>query len=112
MKLKLYWKSRENVQYELGVLSYRENEYVFEINIEGLKDAIHHGCYGIGNFDLKQLEYRSNELFDFFENRLPEERELKTIINSNNIKPDDKMKILEITKGKKFIDSYWLEREV
>ena len=112
MKLKLFWKSKENIHYELGILSYNQDEYIFTINYIELKKAASKGCYGIGNFDLKQIEYRSKKLFDFFVNRLPEKKEIDEIVEKYNISPNDMMKILEISKGKKYKDNYYLERDV
>ena len=107
--LELLWKSNKNEIYKLGVLSYKKNKYLFKINREQLKKAIKKGCYGIGNFDLKKDEYISDNLFDFFENSLPDLEDEKKIMKKYNIKEYDKMKILEITKGKMYKDRYYLE---
>ena len=109
-KLNLFWKSKDNKTFNLGMLNYENSMYTFIINRQELKGAITNGCYGIGNFDLKRIEYKKNELFDFFENRLPSEFEINSIIEMYKIDKNDKMKILELTKGKKFKDNYWLEK--
>lgn len=109
MSLDLLWKSKDNKIFKLGTLRYKDSLYRFNINLDELKEAIINGCYGIGNFDLKKIEYTDNKLFDFFENRLPSQSEIDEIIKTYNIDKEDKMKILEITKGKKFKDNYWIE---
>ncbi len=109
-KLNLFWKSKDYKIFNLGILKYENNIYIFLINRDELKNAISNGCFGIGNFDLKSTEYKDNKLFDFFENRLPSEFELNSIIEKYNIDRNDKIKILEITKGIKFKDNYWLEK--
>ena len=112
MKLELFWKSKENKVFNLGILKYENEIYTFKINIYDLKEAIKAGCYGIGNFDLKNIEYKDKNLFDFFENRLPDDIEMQELINLYNIEKKDKMEILKITKAKKYKDNYWLEEKI
>ena len=56
-KLNLFWKSKDNKTFNLGMLNYENSMYTFIINRQELKGAITNGCYGIGNFDLKRIEY-------------------------------------------------------
>lgn len=109
MSLDLFWKSKDNQTFRLGTLKYENGLYSFNIYISELRNAIINGCYGIGNFDLKRIEYTDKKLFDFFANRLPPQSEINNLVKIYNIDKENKMKILELTKGKKFKDNYWLE---
>ena len=107
MKLQLIWK--KDREYKLGILE-KEQEYIFKINEKELKCAIEKGCMGIGNFDFLKNEYRSNELFSFFKNRIPEENNIniKEILEEYEIKSYDEMELLKKTKGQLLTDNYYL----
>ena len=109
LKLNLFWEDKEKNTYNLGIL-YKENElYKFDIFEENLRKAIKNGCYGIGNFVFLNMHYESEELFDFFENRLPNEEDCKKLMQLYNIEKYDVLEILKMTQGRKFTDRYWIE---
>ena len=110
MKLKLIWE-KEKIEYELGTLEKINNEYVFKINEENLKNAIKNGCMGIGNFDLVQKEYRSTELFSFFQNRIPERDNIniKETLEEFNMKEYDEMTLLKLTRAELMTDNYYMK---
>ena len=109
MKLQLNWKN-DNEDYILGELEKSQNEYIFRINIDGLKRAIKKGCVGIGNFDLKSEEYRSKELFSFFKNRIPDENNLniKRTLEELNMIQYDEMELLKYTGAELATDNYYM----
>lgn len=111
MKLKLLWKDIENNKYLLGFLSFKDSKYHFEINEEGLKDAIKHGCYGIGEFNLLEKVYTSDKLFPFFERRIPNKENvvIDEILKEYNILEYNEMELLRKSKGKLNTDRYYLE---
>ena len=106
MKLKLKWKDKT-----LGILEKIKDEYVFKIDEEELKEAIKNGCMGIGNLDLLQTEYRSNELFTFFKNRIPDRTNLniKEILKEFNMEKYDEMELLKNTSAQLETDNYFVE---
>ena len=111
MKLKLFWKDISEKKYMLGILSFEEHQYSFEINEEGLKEAIKHGCFGIGEFDLLKKTYISNSLFPFFKNRIPFENHIAIdeILEELDMKEYNEMELLKKTKGILNTDRYYLE---
>ena len=110
MNLELYWKKGEDV-FKLGILRKEDDEFVFSINEDELKSAIKNGCMGIGNFDLLKNEYRSNELFSFFKNRIPSEDNIniKEILAKYGLENYDEMQLLRHTRGELATDNYYLE---
>ena len=110
MKLRLNW-SKNNKTFELGILEKINDEYIFNINNQELKEAIRNGCCGIGNFDLLKKEYRSTDLFSFFKNRIPEKDNLniKETLEEYGLTEYDEMEILKNTKGELETDNYYLE---
>ena len=110
MKLELIWK-KENKEYKLGILEKIDEEYVFKINEDNLKNAIKNGCIGIGNFDLMQNEYKSKELFSFFQNRIPEKDNIniKEILEEFNMEKYDEMKLLKYTRAEQMSDNYYMK---
>ncbi len=110
MKLLLIWK-KENTDFELGTLEKIDRDYVFKINEENLKNAIKNGCIGIGNFDLLQNEYRSTELFPFFQNRIPEKDNIniKETLEEFELKEYDEMELLRLTKAELITDNYYMK---
>lgn len=112
MKLVLKWKKNENI-FSLGVLEKKENNFIFTINETELKNAIKHGCMGIGNFDFLKTVYVSEELFDFFKFRIPSRThvDIENILKEYNLKEYDEMELLKITKAKEATDNYYVEEE-
>ena len=110
MKLQLIW-SKDEEKYKLGILEKNNEEYIFKINEEELKKAIKKGCVGIGNFDLLKNEYRSNELFPFFQNRIPQKDNIniKEILAEYNMKSYDEMELLKNTLAQLATDNYYVE---
>lgn len=113
MILKLYWKDVNQNVYMLGKL-YRENEkYCFDINESELKNATHHGCFGIGELNLLYAKHVSDRLFDFFKRRIPKKDnpDIEEILKELEIKEYNEMEILAKTKGILSTDRYYLEQE-
>ena len=111
MNLKLFWKDSKNVSYHLADLLYENEKYILKTKEENLKDAIKHGCFGIGNFGFLKNHYESNKLFDFFKNRIPskDNSKIDKILQDLNIKEYNEMEILKATKGILVEDRYYLE---
>ena len=111
MKLKLFWKDIEKNNYLLGFLYYKDSKYCFKINEDGLKEAIKHGCFGIGEFNLLEKAYISETLFPFFKRRIPHKDNvaIDDILKEYNIKEYDEMELLKKTKGELNTDRYYLE---
>lgn len=111
MGLKLFWKDIEKNNFLLGFLDFKDSKYYFEINEEGLKDAIKHGCFGIGEFNLLEKVYTSEILFPFFKRRIPhrENVAIDDILKEYNIEKYDEMELLRKTKGELDTDRYYLE---
>lgn len=109
MILELYWTDVNKNKYLLGKLYKDGEEYVFEQDDE-LKNAIRHGCFGIGQIDITKKINRSKELFTFFKNRIPPKNEIEaqSIIKDFNLEKYDELEMLAITKGKKIEDRYFL----
>ena len=110
MILKLCWNDINGMTYELGRL-YKKEEYHFDINSDGLKQATHKGCFGIGEFDLLHDSYVNTELFEFFKRRIPKKDnpDIEKILQEFDIKQYDEMELLKITQGKLISDRYYLE---
>lgn len=111
MSLKLFWKDTKKNSYLLGFLDYKDSKYFFEINEEGLKEAIRHGCFGIGEFNLLKKVYISDKLFPFFKRRIPHKDNvaIDDILKEYNIEEYDEMELLKKTKGELNTDRYYLE---
>ena len=111
MKLKLYWTDALENKYMLGILYYEDSKYYFEINDEGLKDAINHGCFGIGELNLAYNKHSSDKLFQFFERRIPskDNTDIEKILEELDIKEYNEMELLKKTKGILNTDRYYLE---
>ena len=110
MKLVLIWE-KENQKFELGILEKINDEYVFKINEEELKNAIKLGCMGIGNFDLLKSEYRNKELFSFFKNRIPakDNINIKETLEELELKEYDEMELLKLTGAELITDNYYMK---
>ena len=111
MILKLFWNDANGIKYHLGNLYKIEDIYHFDINEEELKNAVRHGCFGIGNIDITKNRLESKELFEFFKGRIPNEDELslKELKKYYGIDKYDEMDILKVTQGKLLKDRYYLE---
>lgn len=112
MRLVLKWKKNEKI-FSLGVLEKKDNNFIFTINEQQIKDAIKHGCSGIGNFDFLKNVYVSENLFDFFKFRIPSKthRDIEKILKDYNLEEYDEMQLLKITKAKEATDNYYVEEE-
>ena len=113
MELYLKWTDKKGKVYLLGKLFKESGLYYFYINYDGLKDAIAHGCIGIGNFDLKRKKYVDGDIFTFFQHRIPDEDSVKAkgFLKKNNLKNYEPMDILKITKGITATDRYFLDEK-
>lgn len=111
--LKLFWTDSKNNIYHLGNLYKIKNKYHFDIIQDGLRNAIRHGCFGIGSIDITKDKQESDKLFSFFMNRIPKENELKQeeLVEMYGIERYDEMELLRITGGRTFKDRYYLEEE-
>ena len=111
MILKLYWTDSKGNEYHLGNLYKLENEYCFDIIEVELKNALRHGCFGIGNMDISKTSQRNSELFEFFKNRIPKENELtnEELLEIYGLDKYNEMEILKISGGKLLKDRYFLE---
>jgi len=111
MSLNLYWRDDENNIYLLGKLYQRDKLYHFDINFQGLKEATHHGCFGIGEINLLHEKHTSENLFRFFKRRIPGENHIKIseIMEELGMEKYDEMELLKRTKGILDTDKYFLE---
>lgn len=111
MILKLIWKDKNQNVYHIGNLSKTKETYVFEIIEDNLKKAIKAGCMGIGEFDLLKNCYKSEELFDFFKQRIPSKdyKYINEILEKYELEEYDEMILLQKTKGQMMTDRYYIE---
>ena len=111
MKLNLLWKDKDNNIYKLGILYKENNIFKFDIYENNLKSAIKRGCFGIGNFNFLKMHNESEELFDFFKERIPNKDDpfINNLFLENKLKEYDEMELLKITKGQLLYDRYFLE---
>lgn len=111
MVLKLYWKDLNENAYMLGILYKEDNLFHFEIDEEGLKQATHNGCFGIGELNLLYKKHTKETLFNFFKRRIPakEDMHIEEILKELNIEEYDEMELLEKTKGILATDRYYVE---
>ena len=111
MILKLFWSDSKGNKYHLGNLYKKQNEYFFDIAENELRDALRHGCFGIGNMDITKNSQKSSELFKFFKNRIPKENELTNneLLEIYGLDKYNDMEILKISQGKLIKDRYYLE---
>ena len=111
MKLKLYWTDIKDNSYMLGILSYEDMKYYFEINEEELKNAINHGCFGIGELNLYYNKHTSDRLLQFFQRRIPSKDNIniEKILEELDMKEYNEMELLKKTKGILSTDRYYLE---
>lgn len=111
MVLNLYWKDKFENTYKLGILYKNNEEYHFDINEEGLKNATHNGCFGIGEMSLLYTHHISDKLFSFFKRRIPSKDSvnIKEILEELEMDEYDEMELLKKTKGMLITDRYYLE---
>lgn len=109
--MKLYWEDKEKNKYLLGILFKKDQYYYFQKDVEGLNLAINHGCFGIGNIDLSKDILKSEKLFSFFQNRIPQKDNpnIQEILKSYDLAEYDEMALLERTHGRLLADNYYLE---
>jgi len=113
MVLKLYWRDINNNTYMLGKLYKSNQKYCFDINEDGLKNAAHNGCFGIGEMNLLYTNHVSDTLFDFFKRRIPSKDNIniEQILIELDMEEYDEMELLAKTKGILDTDRYYLEIE-
>lgn len=108
-------KSRQ--KYHIGTLSHNEKEdlysfaYTFDVTHRGLQEALSAGFQGIYEFELKKEVVISNDLFHFFNKRLPNPKRLdyQELLSYFGLNENDsKMEFLRRTKGRLGTDSYEL----
>lgn len=109
--MKLFWNDVNGNSYFIGTLSKDEDYFSFELNNNGLKEAMRHGCFGIGNIDISKESHKSKELFHFFKNRIPRKDaiDIDRILEQYDMKEYDEMELLEKTQGRLITDRYYLE---
>ena len=109
--MKLFWNDIKNNKYLLGILFRKDGYYHFDINEDGLKQALHHGCFGIGTINLSKKTIKHKELFDFFKNRIPKKNNpnIDKILKEINLVEYDEYEILKKTGSRLSTDRYYLE---
>ena len=109
--MKLFWSDINNYNYLLGELYKKEDFYYFEINENGLKMALRHGCFGIGRINILEKINKSEELFEFFKNRIPpkDNPDIDLFLNSIGLEEYDEYEILKRTGARLVTDRYFLE---
>ena len=109
--MKLFWNDINNNKYLLGILYKKEGMYYFEINEDGLKIALRHGCFGIGKINILEKTNKSEELFDFFKNRIPskDNPDIDKFLSSIGLDDYDEYEILKRTGTRLLTDRYYLE---
>jgi len=111
MILNLFWKDNDKNTYLLGKLYKKDKKYCFDIDEQGLKEATHKGCFGIGELNLLYKYHESEELFDFFKRRIPSKNNpnIEEILKEVDMLEYDEMELLQKTKGILNTDKYFLE---
>lgn len=111
MILKLFWKDSQENSYYLADLKKEMDTYILDIDEDGLKDAIKHGCFGIGNLNFLTYHYESKELFQFFKERIPQKNypRIEQILKKYDLREYDEMKLLAKTRGLTNNDRYYLD---
>lgn len=116
--LLVVWQNIETRQkYHIGTLTFKphENLYEFEYNYKskhrGLQQAIDAGFTGIHEFGMSEDIFKSEELFYFFNKRLPNSRrsDYKLLLKRFGLNEESsKMEFLKRTKGRLATDNYEL----
>lgn len=109
--MKLFWSDINDNRYLLGEFYKKEGFYYFEINEEGLKIALKHGCFGLGKINILEKVNKSEELFDFFKNRIPPKGnpDINRFLKSIGLEEYDEYEILKRTGARLITDRYFLE---
>lgn len=95
---KINWEDRHKSLHDIGILAQLNNEFYLVVkDEENAKKAYKMGFRGIPGFKTNEV-YKSDELFDFFQNR---------VIESSNI---DFCEQLEKTGGISMIDSFSVKK--
>lgn len=95
---KINWKDRHKDLHDIGVLAQLNNEFYLVVKSEdNAKKAYEMGFRGIPGFKTDEV-YKSNELFDFFQNR---------VLKGPNVNFCEE---LEKTGGISMIDSFSVEK--
>ena len=109
-KLWLIWKQPKTRQrYKIGELKYDGKEYSFKYTNPELCDAKKVGFICFPGFDDLSKHYKSTELFNNIDTRLPNvvRNDYLEILNSYTLDVDSsKIEILEATKGRLVTDNY------
>lgn len=116
--LLVVWQNIETRQkYHIGTLTFKphENLYEFQYNYEsqhrGLQQAISSGFTGIHEFGISERIFESEELFYFFNKRLPNPRraDYSLLLKRFGLEEESsKMEFLKRTKGRLATDNYEL----
>ena len=108
--MKLYWNDIEENKYLLGELYKKDNYYYFKINEDGLGMALKHGCFGIGKINILEKTNKSEDLFEFFKNRIPREDSpnIDDFLKSIGLEEYDEYEILKRTGARLLTDRYFL----
>ena len=111
MILDLYWSDAEKNEYNLATLEKREELYILYINEPELKNATHHGCFGIGNIKFLKNKYVSKELFPFFSNRIPSinHPRIESILMKYGLEQYDDIELLKVTEARLATDRYYVK---
>lgn len=109
--MNLFWNDINKNKYLLGVLKKEGEYFYFKLNYDGLKNAMQHGCFGVGNIDISSELHKSKELFSFFKNRIPQKDNvnIKEILEQYSIQEYDEIELLKKTQGRLLTDRYYLE---
>jgi len=109
--MKLFWSDINDNKYLLGELNKDDGYYYFEINEDGLKMALRQGCFGIGRINILEKINKSEELFDFFKNRIPpkDNQDIDRFLKSIGLEEYDEYEILKRTGARLVTDRYFLE---
>lgn len=109
--MNLIWEDKESNKYILGILYKEDNNYCFKKNNEGLLEAMNHGCFGIGNMDLTKDIIKSETLFPFFKNRIPDinNPDIENTLKSYELDNYDEYELLKRTHGSLLTDNYYLD---
>lgn len=113
MVLDLYWEDIDENEYKIASLEHNNEMYTLSINEQSLKNATHHGCFGIGECKFLMNKYNSKELFPFFKNRIPssEHPRIDKILKKYNLDKYDEMELLRMTEGRLVTDRYYLKEK-